>query len=68
MESYTIEGFSVTIKEKTKTESGKFTGQIHRKTIGPEADISEESEKVQEIVKAARIDYVRPVEPEVINE
>jgi hypothetical protein len=58
---YIIENNSVKIEEKTKNESGQFTGQKHFRSIGPEADISEETEYVQGLVKSARAGYVKPV-------
>ena len=50
------------IEEKTKKESGQLTGKIDKRTIGPEVDISKESEYVQGIVNAARIGYIKPVQ------
>lgn len=57
---------SISFKEEKLSETGQFTGQFHHRTIGPEQDISEESEAVQAACVAARVGYVVP--EEVIEE
>lgn len=47
------------------SESGQVTGEKYfSKVIGPEADITAESEEIQAICTAARIGYVKP-EPQI---
>ena len=63
-----IQNHSVKIISWKLSETGKITGDKYIRTIGPQADISAESEDIQAICNAARIGYVAPVIEEPVEE
>lgn len=56
-----IQNHNVTIGENLKNDIGQYTGRKSFRIIMPEQDISKETGKIQEIVNAARIGYVKPI-------